>query len=192
MTNDDQDDNKRRPRSPFDPFEPFGGSFDEIFSNIESMMRDIFEGFFKGFPDRPPERIPFDKPIVWGFRLNLGPDGVPRFQPFGHLKHEAEGIKHTGAREPLIDILEENEIIRVIAEMPGVAKLDIDLSATEDNLLIKAESKANDRKYAKEIDLPASVVPETAKATFKNGILEVTLHRKKPKRSNSSHSININ
>jgi HSP20 family protein len=35
------------------------------------------------------------------------------------------------------------------------------------------------RKYYKEIDLPSPVDPKTAKSVYKNGVLEITLTKKK-------------
>jgi len=63
--------------------------------------------------------------------------------------------------------------VRVIAELPGVEKEDIDLRATETSLTISAESQH--RKYYKELRLPTPVNPKSAKATYRNGVLEVSL-----------------
>ena len=45
-----------------------------------------------------------------------------------------------------------------------------------------------DRNYKKEISLPATVIPESAKAKFNNGVLEVTLQKTK---SDYTKKINI-
>ncbi|MHA2501181.1 MAG: Hsp20/alpha crystallin family protein, partial [Candidatus Hodarchaeales archaeon] len=67
------------------------------------------------------------------------------------------------------------DIIRIIAELPGVSKEDIDLSAAETSVTIEARS--SNRRYRKEIELPGSINPETAKAKLKNGLLEIILDR---------------
>jgi HSP20 family protein len=59
--------------------------------------------------------------------------------------------------------------------VPGVTKEDITLNATEDRLTISVDTPK--RKYYKEVALPEKVDPKTAKASYKNGVLEVTLDK---------------
>jgi HSP20 family protein len=92
-------------------------------------------------------------------------------------------------RAPPIDIQEtENEII-VTADIPGFEKENIDLEIAGDRLKIKAESeieKEEDEKgyhrrerskksVYREILLPKNTKPEESKASYKNGVLKVTL-----------------
>jgi len=76
------------------------------------------------------------------------------------------GLEEYAAREckELIDV-----------EVPGVEKKDINLNATEDRLIISVDTPQ--RKYYKEVDLPAKVDPKSAKASYKNGVLEVVLKK---------------
>ncbi len=64
----------------------------------------------------------------------------------------------------------------MVAEVPGVSKDDIEIKVKPKQLIIKAKGK--DRKYYKTIDLPKEVIPEKAKASYKNGVLEVRLKAK--------------
>ena len=94
-----------------------------------------------------------------------------------------------GFREPLIDVCETDEEIIVFADIPGVEKENIKLNATEDSLEIKAEKRGEkkmekaeyelrERKYLgfyRLISLPVKVDASKAKATYKNGVLEVRL-----------------
>ncbi|HDO41283.1 MAG TPA: Hsp20/alpha crystallin family protein, partial [Candidatus Bathyarchaeota archaeon] len=80
-------------------------------------------------------------------------------------------------REPLVDIINTNGEIKVIAELPGVEKKDIKLHGTETSLTISVDTPQ--RKYYKEVELPEKVDPKQAKSTYKNGVLEVTLPKKK-------------
>jgi HSP20 family protein len=59
--------------------------------------------------------------------------------------------------------------------MPGVNEEDIKLDLKGDILDISA--KSGDRKYHKEILLPAKVKPETLVSSYKNGILEVKIKK---------------
>ncbi len=70
---------------------------------------------------------------------------------------------------------EEEEVIKVVAEVPGVEKDDINLNASERKLIISVDTPQ--RKYYKEVDLPAEVDPKSTKASYKNGVLEVVLKK---------------
>jgi HSP20 family protein len=94
-----------------------------------------------------------------------------------------------GVWTPLVDIFEENEIIRLVAEIPGVKPEDVKISVEGNLLTIKgtkeqvAEEKADkvhryERAYGafeRTFTLPATVAPEKIKATYADGVLTVTL-----------------
>ncbi|MFX0113904.1 MAG: archaeal heat shock protein Hsp20 [Candidatus Hodarchaeota archaeon] len=160
----DPDDKKRRT------------PFDEIFEGINRMM----EEFSRNLPFFLGENYPKDprrsKPFVWGIKMNFGPDGRPELEHFGNMGENEHGFGQVSEeRSPLVDVLEETDIIRVIAELPGVSKEDIKLGATENSVTI--EAKSSDHRYRKEVQLPGKIKPETAKAKLKNGLLEITLTR---------------
>jgi HSP20 family protein len=118
------------------------------------------------------------KPIVRGFSIRIGPDGKPEIREFGTKPTiREEGIEE---RKPLIDVMETDEEVHVIAEMPGVNKEDIDVNASETSVEIKAEGE--NRKYFETVDLPCEVIPESAKARYNNGVLEIIFKKKHPKK----------
>ncbi len=110
---------------------------------------------------------------VYGFNVKVGLGGEPTVETFGNIKKSEEGAVVEEVREPLVDIFDENEAIRVIAEMPGVDAGDVRVELKDDILTISAEGK--DRKYSKEILLPAKGKQESLKTSYRNGILEVTV-----------------
>jgi len=59
--------------------------------------------------------------------------------------------------------------------MPGVNEEDVEFDLKGDILDISAQS--GDRKYHKEVLLPAKVKPETLTSSYKNGILEVRIKK---------------
>ncbi len=160
---------RRRERDWDDIFEEFFGKEFEVFDELmERMMRDLDE-FFRSVSSGEV------KPFVRGFSIRIGPDGKPEIKEFG-TKPEAlikEGVEE---RKPLIDVIETDDEVQVIAEMPGVRKEDIDLNATEKTLEIKAEG--GNRRYHEIVNLPCEVVPESAKARYNNGVLEVVFKKK--------------
>ncbi|MCS7108769.1 MAG: Hsp20/alpha crystallin family protein [Sulfolobales archaeon] len=146
-----------------------------------------FEDMFRAFDIGESGERPF-KPYVYGFRITVGPDGKPKVEEFGNVKRIGSKPKIAEEIEPLVDVIEEEDIIKVVAEMPGVEKEKVKVKATEDTLTIQGTN--TNRKYYKELKLPANVKPETAKATYRNGVLEVTLE-KAEKRSKSGVEVKI-
>ncbi len=94
--------------------------------------------------------------------------------------------RYLDIRKPLIDVLESEEAVHVIAEMPGIEKENIQLNATD--LILDIETLDGNPKYSERVELPVKVDPQSAKATYKNGILEVTFKRLE---SSSRTSIDI-
>ena len=98
---------------------------------------------------------------------------------------------------PNVEIYDRTNEIVFRAELPGVKKEDIDLSITKDSLTLKGEIKKEEEveaeyyvseisygSFARTVALPVEVESEKAKATFKNGILELVLPKReeaKPK-----------
>ena len=60
---------------------------------------------------------------------------------------------------------------------------NINLHATENSLEIRAE---NDRKYYKEVKFDSEIIPESAEASYKNGILSVKLKKKEAEKKKKS------
>ena len=75
-------------------------------------------------------------------------------------------------KEVLVDIFEENEHLRVIAELGGVEEKDIKVELKEDSLTISADTPY--RKYYKEVALPCPIKGKLEKS-YKNGVLEIRL-----------------
>lgn len=166
----------RRKRRRF--FDDFFWGLDEELERIKEHLDSMFERAI---------RVPFDektfrKPFVYGFSIRMGPDGIPHIEEFGNTKPR-RGMERVFSglegREPLTDIIEAEDSISITVELPGVEKEDIDLNATENSLTIHVDTE--ERKYHKEIDLPAEVDPESTTATYKNGVLDITLKRIKEK-----------
>ena len=78
-------------------------------------------------------------------------------------------------REPIVDVFDEKDHILVIVELPGVSEENIKINLEGDILKLSAENK--ERKYAKEVLLPAKVKKESLKSSYKNGMLEIKLEK---------------
>jgi HSP20 family protein len=157
----------------------------DVFEEMEKMDEMMDEMMQRAF--EIPNRTKSYGPYVYGFSVSLDAAGKPAIQQFGNVKPSRVGPQVKEQREPLVDVIEENDEIAVFAEIPGVEKNDIRLHSNEKNLTISVNSKG--RKYHKELELPESVLPTSAKAKYKNGVLEVRL--KKAEAKGRERQINI-
>ncbi len=90
---------------------------------------------------------------------------------------------------PSVDIFEDKDEVVVKAEIPGMVKEDVDVNITENTLTISGEKKKEEKvekkdyyrierscgSFSRSFQLPSNVRTEKAKATFKNGVLEIRL-----------------
>jgi len=77
--------------------------------------------------------------------------------------------------EPLVDVIEEDDAVVVVAGLLGVRKEDLQIHAAHCSLTISLDT--SERKYYRELALPAATDPESAVATFKHGVLHVRLKK---------------
>ncbi len=196
-SDDDYPDRIRRRRSPF--FRNWGfDDIDRVFEDMEKTMEEEFKNFTSRVPkDYVRERkLPDGSvarewgPFVYGYSMKIGPDGKPEVREFGNVKPTPRGLPHVQQeREPLVDVIEANGEVHVVVELPGVDKKDIKLTGTEDSLTIAVDNP--ERRYFKEINLPARVRVSEATSLYKNGVLEITLPKIKEDRQPKGERINI-
>ena len=172
-------DRSRRKKEPFDFF-GFDDDFENIFRNMERMWEHAFKDF--NFDQIEP-----GKSFIHGFNIRIGPDGKPSIEEFGNRPRKIDEGKTIlpEEREPLTDVMEGDEDVFITVEIPGVEKEDIDLNITESTLDINVNSP--NRKYHKSINLPCSINPTKSRATYKNGILDITLERIQKKSDNEDY-----
>ena len=112
---------------------------------------------------------------VYGFSVKVGLGGTPTVETFGNIRKGEAGPVVEEVREPLVDLFDEGDVMRVIAELPGVEATDITTELAGDILTITCRGKA--RQYQKEVLLPAKGQPDSLKTSYRNGILEITLRK---------------
>lgn len=151
--------------------DPFGFGFRSAFEDIDEMIR----GMFRTVNELNNQEESNPNTIYYGYQVTVGPDGKPHVREFGNVKPTNRGTFELASRQPFVDVVadEKENALKVVAEMPGVQKEDIELRVMEDTLSIKAQNK--DRKFDAEVPLDAKVDPSSAKASYNNGILEVKL-----------------
>jgi len=113
---------------------------------------------------------------VYGFSIKTLA-GKPVIESFGNIRETAKGPVVEEVREPMVDIFDEQDHIRVIAELPGVSEKEIKIEVAGDILSLAASGRG--MKYAKEILLPGKVKADSVRTAYNNGILEITLEKEK-------------
>ncbi len=174
---------RRRARFPMSNwFDDFEKNFEKMFEEMELPKDLIRERKLPG-----GGTVKEMGPFVYGYSFSMGPDGKPVIREFGNVKPSLRGgpfgtpkpsLDVKDQREPLVDSIVQSDNVKVVAELPGVEKSDIALECDGKNLVIKVDNDKH--RYYKSLPLPVEVDPDTSKASYKNGVLELILHRKSP------------
>lgn len=112
----------------------------------------------------------------------------------GRMFEKTFGLGEAGrevglAWTPAVDAYETGDKIVVKAEIPEVDAKDVDITLTDDALVIRGERKFSEevkeedyyrleRRYGtfqRSIPIPIAVKREEVSATYRNGVLEITL-----------------
>jgi len=91
---------------------------------------------------------------------------------------EANGIVE---RQLICEVVTTAKEVKVITELPGVSEERIKMNIYNNELEIIAENEK--RRYYEIINLPSEADTKVLKSTFLNGLLEVTLQKKKNRRN---------
>jgi HSP20 family protein len=113
---------------------------------------------------------------VYGFsiRTGIGGEGTTRVEPFGNVHATEDGLVVDEAREPLVDVFDEDGEVVITAELPGASEEEITAELRGDTLVIQS---SGERRYAKDVQLPGAVDPGTVKKKYNNGVLELRVRK---------------
>jgi HSP20 family protein len=99
------------------------------------------------------------------------------------------GSTASSAWAPEVDVFQKNDQLVIKADLPGLSKDDVKVDITEDAVTIQGERRSeheeeregfyqSERTYGsfyRTIPLPTGAMADQAKATFRDGVLEVTM-----------------
>lgn len=108
-------------------------------------------------------------------------------------------------RKVCADLVDTGTTFEVCAEVPGLSKDKIDITLTEDSIEISGMAETGreetdqgfvfrERGYSqiyRKLLFPEEIVPTKAKATLKEGVLKVTVPKKKPTHKVKKHKLRI-
>lgn len=117
--------------------------------------------------------------------------------PFSFLRQEIDRLFEVSSSieglRPEFDTKENENCIEITAELPGVAEEDINLSLSNGILTISGEKKSEEKKeeetyhiterrygsFSRSLKLPYEPEQEDIRASFKDGVLKVTVPKPK-------------
>ncbi len=100
-----------------------------------------------------------------------------RDDPFGDIFDEIERMMGaatedgTSAANSHVDVYDEGDQLRLVADLPGTSKEDVSLQCDGESLTIEAGTEG---QFRERLQLPTRVDEHSADATFNNGVLEVS------------------
>jgi HSP20 family protein len=108
-------------------------------------------------------------------------------------------------REACVDLIDAGNEYQVCAEVPGIPKDMLDVTITKDVIEISGKAEVERReedigyvvrergysKIYKRIAFPEEAIPDEAKATLKDGLLEIRVPKKMPTSEDKKHKVEI-
>ena len=151
------DDRRKAMRDALDEFDKY---MEEMEKHIEDAVKDSLDSLQT-------------HPFVSGFSFRMGPGGKPSVQVFGDKLLDQEGYRAPLSEQILDD---KARTLKVVLDMPGVEKNDIRVDATSDSVVIVAERGT--RKYKADLPLKSEIKPDSGRAEYRNGVLEISFSLK--------------
>src|ERR687889_355807 len=158
--------------------------FEQMRRQMETMFDEtkVPKDLIKEYQTSEGAKVREVGPLVYGYSMTIGPDGIPRVREFGNIRSPTKmGFANrpliSGETEPLADVTTTDKDIKVVVEMPGIEKKDIKINARDGAVEVFTVETAQ-RKYRKIIEVPSEADIETARSTYKNGILEIVFNKK--------------
>ena len=144
--------------------------FDDEFNRSFKKMSNSFfniDDIFEEFKTKGSNQGPY----YYGYTMTVGPDGKPIVKEYGNTKSELVSASNT--REPIVDTIvdEKEKLVKLVAEMPGVDKSDLKVVVQDKSVNLSAEH--GEKKYQVNVPIQYKVEENSAKASYKNGILEL-------------------
>jgi HSP20 family protein len=95
---------------------------------------------------------------------------------------------------PAVDVVEDDDAVRVTAELPGLDEKDFTVEVRNDRLILRGEKRAGREEkkrdyyysecsygsFTRSVPLPCEVNADKATANYKHGVLHVTLPKTEP------------
>jgi len=156
--------------------------YDDEFSKIFRQMSNSFfnvDDILEEFRTKGTNEGPY----FYGYTMTTGPDGKPVVKEYGNVKPGL--LPDSKTREPIVDTIvdDKENLVKLVAEMPGVEKTDVKIVVEDKSVNISAEH--GEKKYQANVPISHKVDENSAKASYKNGILELVFKLDKEEKPKS-------
>ncbi len=140
----------------------FDDEIEGIFKRMSTTLGESFGDYKSGTSTGP---------IYYGYTMTVGPDGRPIIKEYGNVEPRPYT---TDSREPVVDVIVDSKakLLKLVAEMPGVEKTDVKIVVQ--NKLVDISATRGEKKYHIKVPIRHRVDENSAKASYKNGILELS------------------
>lgn len=143
---------------------------DDVFAEFERLFEDIRQrmDLMRAQSGLTPESMP----LSYSYRVVIDQDGQRKVTE----RYDDRTAQNKVAADDdgsLVDVLEQVDKVKVIMHVPGACREDIGLEFKDRSLMVRVENAS--RSTVNEVPLPCAVVPSSAVAECRNGVLEVSL-----------------
>lgn len=120
--------------------------------------------------------------------------------PLSRFAPPAFRVPLAGSYSPDVDVIEEDDDVRIHVEVPGMTPDDLAVTITQDTVVVRGEKKREEIEgkgvhcaercygpFRRVISLPVDVDREKADASFKNGVLTIVV----PKSHEAARKVQI-
>lgn len=176
----------------FEEFDQMLGDLEDVegrlMKKLQSQLDEILKAVKNGEMEGSFETRTIDEPGMKGYIIQgrFGTKGaLEPFEPIKPLRRrtlpenpfELAKKALNEIREPLTDVFEENDSVKIFAELPGENESDIRLKIAGGNLEIKG------KHFHKIVNLPGNAATGNMHSEYKNGVLKITVPKE-----NTQHS----
>ena len=109
------------------------------------------------------------------------------------------------AQKPPVDLIDNGDSFKLVAEVPGFNKDNIEIEVTEDDITIRGKTeeskqaeeknyRVQERRYSsfrRSMRFPEKVKPKLSSAKLEHGVLEVTVPKETPTEITGKHKVPI-
>lgn len=136
-------------------------------------------------------------PITFGYSMRIGPDTnyQPEIRQWGNLNdyRQKKGLpeidtpffnrlipqipSESNKSDRFVDIIDEEDTLKIIVEVPGFTKENLNIEINEDKQSIALTGEVGNRKIDETISLPSKIEAKQTKSTIHNGVLEILVKK---------------
>ncbi len=176
-----------RKRRSFEDIWNFG--FDDVFRALNEEFNLQSQGNKMDYRENGP--------ITFGYSMRIGPDTnyQPEIRQWGNLNdyRQKKGLpeidtpffnrlipqipSESNKSDRFVDIIDEEDTLKIIVEVPGFTKENLNIEINEDKQSIALTGEVGNRKIDETISLPSKIEAMQTKSTIHNGVLEILVKK---------------